>query len=230
MKEITIFLDDSGVLSKNAPEEHFVYAGYMFLSEEDKNYAKRRYIAKIKQLRKKTGREDELKAAKISLNGKRKLYSVMKPFYSLSAYVNTNRVYDYILEDKLAIHRYKDYVVKMLIKKQTKRLIADGLIDPNEDIKISIFLDEQATATNGYYTLKASVYEELKVGISNWEYGTTHPPLIFGDFHVEVSYFDSKHNYLGQASDILANRIWTSYVQNNLELRNRQKHFHLTFP
>lgn len=230
MKKITIFLDDSGVLSKNAPEKHFVYAGYIFLNDKDKDYAKRRYQQKIQELRELTGREDELKAAHLHLKSKRKLYKIMDPFYSLSAYVNIEKVYLQILGNKLAIHRFKDYVIKMLIKKQINSLIKNELIDAYEDIELKIYIDEQATATNGYYSLKESILEELKYGINNLDYGTRYEPILFGNLIVNVYYYDSKQNYLGQAADILANRIWNSYVKDDLKLRTRPKNFHLQFP
>lgn len=51
-RTITIYLDDSGVLDKNHPVPHFVYGGYVFLSLEEKEHAKRRYINVVKRLKK----------------------------------------------------------------------------------------------------------------------------------------------------------------------------------
>lgn len=84
VQTITIYLDDSGVLDKNHPVPHFIYGGYVFLSIAEKDHAKRRYIKVVKRLKTLSGRDDELKAAKISLDSKRKLYSVMNPFRSIN--------------------------------------------------------------------------------------------------------------------------------------------------
>lgn len=230
VQTITIYLDDSGVLDKNHPVPHFVYAGYVFLSVEEREHAKRRYIDVVRLLKKISGRKDELKAATISNKSKRKLYSVMNPFRSVAAHVKTDKVYDSILSDKRSIHRYKDYVIKMLVKRTLEQLLSENIISADEDIKLDLNIDEQPVSTDGYYGLQDSIYEELKNGITNWDYGTTRPPLFNKGVEVNVKYFVSDHNYLGQAADIIANRMWVSYCQNNLKLRQRKNHFLLPFP
>ena len=47
---------------------------------------------------------------------------------------------------------------------------------------------------------------------------------------VDLRYCESNNNYLIQASDILANRIWASYATGNKELRNIGNHVRLTLP
>lgn len=227
---ITIYLDDSGVLDKNHPVPHFVYSGYVFVSLEEKDHAKRRYIKVVKRLKNLSGRDDELKAATISVDSKRKLYSVMNPFRSIAAHVRTDRVYDSILSDKRSVHRYKDYVIKLLVKRTLEQLLSENIINPDEDFKLDLNIDEQPTSTDGYYSLRDSIYEELKNGITNWDYGTTKPPLFNKRVEVNVKYFVSDHNYLGQAADIIANRMWVSYCQGNINMRKRNNHFLLPFP
>lgn len=225
-----IYLDDSGVLDSNHPVKHFVYAGYIFISKDEKDYAKRRYISTIKNIRRSSGRVDELKAAKISIKSKRKLYQVMKPFHSIAAHVWTDKIYESILSNNLSKHRYKDYVVKMLVKKSLKNLIDKELIKSDDDINIILNVDEQPTSSDGFYGLRESIYEELKFGITNWDYGSVRPPLFTAEVKVSVHYFVSEHNYLGQSADIIANRIWVSYCHDDISLRQRDKHFLLTLP
>lgn len=86
------------------------------------------------------------------------------------------------------------------------------------------------TATNGYYDLRESIAEELQHGIANFDYGIVHPPLFNAEVKVKIEYCDSSHNYMIQASDILANRIWTSYFKEKPELREIDNHVTLTFP
>lgn len=230
MQEVFFFFDDSGVLHKNAQEKYFVYAGYVFTNRDVLNDAKRKYIHANKKLKKALGRTDELKAANLKSKHKRSLFNTVKEYASAAAVVDIDKVYDYILSSKKSICRYKDYVLKRCIKDKLKRLIADGIISKSEDITISIYIDEQLTATDGYYDLRDSIMEELKYGIANFDYGIRHPHIFEADVKVNIEYCDSSHNYMIQASDILANRIWHSYINNDRKLRKIDNHTTLTFP
>ena len=229
-QKIYFFFDDSGVLHKNHPIHYFVYAGFVFENKETKNGASRKYRNAVKKIRTTTKREDEIKSFGSEKQHKRSLYNVLRSEQSLSAVVDIPRVYDNILSSKKSIHRYKDYVLKRLVKSKLLEMIAIGTINPNENIEIFVYVDEQATATDGFYSLRDSIFEEVKRGISNYDYGTFHEPIFSKNVEVTVEFCDSKHNYLIQASDILANRIWTSYVSNKVELRNIPNHNHLLFP
>ena len=230
MQEVIFFFDDSGVLHKNAPSGYFVYAGYVFTSRDELNNARRKYINANKKLKKSLGRSDELKAANLKPKHKRALFEAVKTYDSVAAIVEVSRVYDYMLNDKKSICRYKDYVLKRCIKNKLKRLIANGDIDKSKDIKIHIYIDEQLTATNGYYDLRDSIKEELQYGIVNFNYAVTHAHIFDGGVYVDIEYCDSSHNYMIQASDILANRIWSAYVKNDIKLRKIPNHTPLTFP
>lgn len=121
-------------------------------------------------------------------------------------------------------------MLKRCVKEKLKQLIADSVISENEDIKISIYIDEQLTATDGYYDLRDSIKEELQFGIVNFDYGIMHHHLFNSNVIVNIQYCDSSSNYMIQASDILANKIWTSYRTKNINLRNISNHKILTFP
>ena len=230
LQEVIFFFDDSGVFHKNVPENHFVYAGYVFTSREELNNARRKYIHANKILRKKLKTNKELKAANLKNKHKRALFNCVKEYDSVAVVVELRKIYDYIIDNKKSICRYKDYVLKRCVKNKLENLIADGRISKDEDIKISIYIDEQLTATNGYYDLRDSIMEELQHGIFNFDYGVTHPHLFNGGVKVEIQYCDSRHNYMIQASDILANRIWNSYKRDKKEWRIIENHTTLTFP
>lgn len=166
----------------------------------------------------------------MSAKHKRSLFNSVKIYDSVAVVVEISRVYDYILADKKSICRYKDYILKRCVKSKIKTLIANGDISKNDDIKISIYIDEQLTATNGYYDLRDSIEEELMYGIVNFDYGIKHPHLFDSRVTVEIHYCDSSTNYMVQASDILANRIWTSYRTQNIKLRQKDNQILLTFP
>lgn len=229
-KNIYFYFDDSGVLHKNHDNEYFVYAGFVFESKESKEGASRKYRNAVKNIKRKTNRNDEIKSFGLKNSHRRSLYNVLRFEQSLSAAVHIPRVYDHILGSKKSIHRYKDYVLKRIVKSKLQELIAMGNLNASDDINIHIFVDEQATASDGFYSLRDSIYEEIKKGISNYDYGTFHKPLFTGNVEINVEFCDSKSNYLIQASDILANRIWCSYIKDNAKLRNIPNHKHLLFP
>lgn len=229
-QEVIFFFDDSGVLHKNEPSGYFIYAGYVFTDRSMLEAAKRKYISANKKLKKALNRSDELKAANLEAKHKRALFNSVREYDSVDAVVDISRVYDHILEDKKSICRYKDYVLKRCVTNKLKCLEADGTISRSEDITISIYIDEQLTATNGYYDLRDSIMEELKYGIVNFDYGSRYPHLFDANVTVNIQYCDSSKNYMIQASDILANRIWTSYRTKNQNLRQIDHHTSLTFP
>ncbi len=229
-KQIFFFFDDSGVLHKNEQSGYFVYAGYVFLGRENLDSAKRKYIHANKEIKKATGMSGELKAAGLKPKYKRSLFNSVKAYESLSVAVNISKVYDHILAEKKSICRYKDYILKICIKAKLVEFIERGALSASDDVDIFVYIDEQLTATNGYYDLRDSIREELQYGIVNWNYGVVHPRVFSGAVRVFIEYCESKHNYLIQASDILANRIWTSYRINQPQLREISNHMDLTFP
>ena len=192
--------------------------------------AKREYIHANKALRKVTGAEGELKAANLSAKHKRSLFKAVEDYDTICGVVEISRVYNHILANKRSICRYKDYVLKRVVKQQLISYIEKGIISRDQDIDIYISIDEQLTATNGYYNLSDSISEELQHGIRNWDYGVVHSRVFSGEVNVYIEYCDSSKNYLIQASDIIANRIWTSYRVDNPSLRDIHNHTVLTFP
>lgn len=224
-------VDDSGNLHPHSKFNYFVYAGYVFTNKIELDNAKRNYrslantISSVRHL-------EEAKASNL-LNypdDKRKLYAVMKKFESFHVVIDRRNVYDNILENKKSICRYKDYALKRVIKQEVNYLISSGQIDSEKNTKMIINIDEQATASDGYYNLRESIYEELANGIYNFDYGKFHEPLLHGGLDISIEYFDSKKNYMIQASDILANRIWSSYILNRSSWRKISKHNLLTLP
>lgn len=230
VKHIYIYLDDSGVLHKDERNKYFVYGGYAFWGSEKEN-ASRKYKSLENKIRKANNQIGELKAFTLTeKKHKNALYKVLRDYQKISLCVDIGRIYDNITKNKDSIHRYKDWIVKMLIKDVIKKAINNGKIDENEDIFLHVSLDEQGTKTNGIYSLERSIEEELINGINNFDYGTFFPPVLKGGFTLELLYCDSKCNALIRASDILANRVWVSYVTNKPELRSLPRHIHKIFP
>lgn len=71
MRNIYIYVDDSGVLHPHAPGSHFIYAGYVFIDNRSKNNAKRVYHKAASSIQKHLELEGELKAAKMTFSSKK---------------------------------------------------------------------------------------------------------------------------------------------------------------
>lgn len=230
---VSIYLDDSGVFTTGNNSKFFVYGGYSFTNDRDRLTAKSIYKRRVNEIRRSLGltNGDELKAAVLSPQHKRSLFEVVKQYNSIDVAVCLENVYPSILENKLAVHRYKDYVLKRLVKAEVERLISSGDVDPYRSAELRVYIDQQHTSTDGYYTLSESISEELNHGINNFNYGMFYPPLFKAPVKVRIQFCDSAHDYLIQASDILANRIFTAY---NYSLPKLTKdipfHTHLDLP
>lgn len=221
---INIFLDDSGIFTANNSDAYFVYAGYVFLSREERLDANREYRTLSDRIHKDIRHFGELKARDLEgTKHKRSLVKVLKDYESLACVISLRSVRASIMQNKLSIHRYKDYALKIAIKRKLESLINKGLIDADVDTELNIFIDEQHTSTDGFYTLEESIREEFVNGIHNLDYGSFYPPLFSANVTIKVKFCDSSKNYLIQASDMLANRMNTSFNYNIPDLRRLPK-------
>lgn len=229
MQNLYFFVDDSGVLHKNEPSGVFVYGGYVFSEREMLERKKREYKGLAKRICKELNIA-EAKACHIKPKHKRALMNVMKGTHSFSCVVDIERLYDFILSDKRSIHRYKDYALKLIIKRKLQEKIVLGLVDPNLPLTVHLMIDEQATASNGYYDLKDSIYQELVNGVVVGDFSRRFEPILFGGLTLHVEYCSSHSNYLVQASDILANRVWVGTARQKFKLLQIDKHQRLHLP
>ncbi|HEL2006841.1 TPA: DUF3800 domain-containing protein [Streptococcus suis] len=228
MKKISIFIDDSGVFHSN--HNYFVYAGFCFITEEDRLSAKKRYRSLNTQIKKTKAFEGELKASNIERKHKNALFKVLKDEISFSVSVNLSRVQADVMKDKKSRQRFKDYAIKRVVKNLFKKLLEQGLINKSDDIELFVNIDQQGFATNGLYGLGDGILEELRYGIMNFNYGTFYPPILEGKFIVHTKSCVSENDYLIQAADILANRIWNSYENQISKLREIPNHTFLNLP
>lgn len=230
-QKVFFYFDDSGVFHIKEQSGYFVYAGYVFTSREELETAKRKYIHANKQIKAAIGIDGELKAARLLPKHKRSLLNSVKNYNSISCAVHLKSVAPAIMGSKKAICRYKDFLIKKCIKTKIQELISGNLISAEKDIELEINIDQQLTGTDGYYDLRDLIREELQYGYKGFNYDDIHEPVINADVRVKIKYCDSKDNYLIQASDILANRIWTSFRINKPEWLNLvPNHTHINFP
>ena len=212
---VYIFMDDSEKLTSK--ENVSVYAGIVFSDKSEKDKFNRKYkkiISEIKCLYCSENSDDctgvfcpEIKNHNIKNSHKRRLVNLCKQHCTYAVIINNKKVYPNILATKASKGRYTDYAQKMIIKKIVTHYINEGIINPMEDLNLIIRIDQQSTKSNGYYSLKESISEELSHGIMNYNYGIMHRPIIFGNLNVDVEYMDSKKVYSIQASDIIAGSV-----------------------
>jgi len=221
---INIFLDDSGIFAPNQEHSFFVYAGYVFIGNEKRGDASREYRTLSDDIRSELGLQGELKASHLTgTKHKRSLVRVLKDYDSVACVVKLPSIHPPIMANKLSIHRYKDFAIKIAIKRKLEAMINRGIIDATAPTELNIFIDEQHTSTDGFYNLEETIREEFVNGIRNLDYSAFHPPLFTGEIGIKVKFCDSKGNYLIQAADILANRMHTSFNYNLPDLRQLSK-------
>ena len=230
MQEVFFYFDDSGVLHKNEKSGYFVYAGYVFAGKKELEDARHKYICANKKLREATGLEGELKASKLNVSQKRSLFNSVREYDSVSVSVKLSEVPDYIMGKKKSICRYKDFILKKCVIGKLQKLLDRNVLKIDEEITVNISIDQQLTGIESYYDFRDSIQEELEHGIVNWNYGIIHESVFKAPVKVKLRYCDSAKDYLIQASDILANRIWSSYWGKNEKLRKISNHYILTFP
>lgn len=229
MQKIKFYVDDSGVLHANERSNHFVYGGYVFTDTRFRDKKQREYKKLATDICTKL-EIDEAKAYRLERKHKRSLIKVMSDVESFSTITKVSTVRQHILDDKHSICRMKDYILKRIVKEKIVNMIREGKLNPSLPTSIVVFIDEQSTASDGYYDLEASIKEELAYGVSNFDYGTFFPPILSSSLDVNIYYRSSHSNFLIQASDILANRVWHGAITRDQNLLNLPLHSRLHLP
>ena len=227
-QEIYINLDDSGKLTNK--EKISVYGGLLFLSKKEKDKFITQYRTIINDIKcsycnicnKKC---PEIKNTNIKKSDKRRIMNYLNRYYTIALVVENDNVYDYIKQSKSAKGRFIDYSLRRLIKEIIKALIKEEKIDPNKAIRLIINIDQQSTKSNGYYNLHDGLIEELKHGISNYNYFSQKAPIIFSDLEVKISYQDSGKSYVVQAADLLAGTIRKKAIDNSYDISESLSEF-----
>ena len=221
---IYINIDDSGKLVSS--EKIAVSAGVVFTSKREKDKFITQYRSIVQELKCrycKTNIEEceqniscpELKHNMLKPEHNRQLMNYIKKYMILCCVINNDKVYSNIKNDTASRGRFLDYSLKLLIKKTVKGLIKERRIDADKAIRLIINIDEQTTKTNGYYNLRDGIYEELKYGINNFNYGCVYKPVVNSDLDVRVCYQKSEKSYLIQASDLVAGTVRNLYLRNS---------------
>lgn len=228
---IYINMDDSGVLVKGRPSEPiFVYGGIVFLSKDEKDNFVRQYYSLVNRIKpkycvdfqidasltenfclthlKENCKYDcpELKSSVLKPSDKRRFLNLIKKYTCSVAIVDNSKIYDRIICDTASKGRFKDYVTKRLVKEIIKQLISENKINPETPVHLILNLDEQTTKSNGYYSLKSSIIEELQYGITNYNYDTFFTPVL-NNVSVSIRHQNSYNSLCVQAADLIVGEI-----------------------
>jgi len=149
--------------------------------------------------------------SKIEPSEKRRIFNLIKKQNNYGVFINNNKIYKSIIEDKSSRGRYLDYAQKRIIKEILLYSINNNFIDTTKPLNLYIKIDDAKTKSNGYYNLKDSIYEELVNGIINYDYSIVHQPLLKNKLNIDVRNYNSKYNYGIQSADIMAHYLHSEY-------------------
>lgn len=212
LQTIYINLDDSGKLSFK--EKVAIYGGIVFLNKKEKDKFITQYKSIVNDLKCKychrtcvLGGCPELKHSNLKSSDSRRIINYIKKYTVVACIINNEKVYNHIIKNKAAKGRYCDYALRRTIKEIVLSLIHEGKINPYNPIKIILNIDEQTTKSNGYYNLKEGLVEELRYGITNFNYGANYEPIVFSDLEISLCYQKSDKSYVVQAADLVAGTV-----------------------
>ncbi|MEF2663015.1 MAG: DUF3800 domain-containing protein [Bacilli bacterium] len=209
-----VSLDDSGKLNKK--EKYLVYAGLFFTNKKELE----RFKAVYKSIRNNIAKKDiyqnidELKGHTLESKDRLRLLRYIYKFNTAGLIVDNSQITKKdILISKNAKGRYRDYVIKLLIKDIIIHLIKEGKLNPHKKLTLIINMDQESSKTNGKYKLDEGIYEELIKGIINYNYGFTSIPILFNELTIKIYSQNSKDSIIIQASDLIANNIWRNMIK-----------------
>lgn len=190
IKEVYVFLDESGHIHKNSNCNFFAIGGFMCL-KQDKNKIKSTYKKKTYTIKKnkKIKREKELKSFDFDINEKIDILSEIQDFNS---FIGVGKVFDKTNMWKKIDNEnvFYNYAVKILFKDIIKPNILN--YKNNETYKIILSLDNRSIKTGDLKNLQDYLNTEF----------------ILSNFVFEVTYYDSKQNYNIQLADLIVNSIY----------------------
>lgn len=243
IKRIYFFLDDSGVLDFPQNSNYFCYCGYMIIGNKTKGELIANYRNVSNEIKVKYD-VPEVKGCIFDkfhnhedLREQIRLYKVMlrdNCYVLLGNVVNRKLKSRDVFTNKHSKVRYKNYVLKLLIKKGLLQALDDGLIDKSDNISITILIDEEQRSTNGIYNLKESISGEIFDGTSNFQYNIFYPPILdkSKNLGVHLTYCDSQKCIQVQMADIISN-LFLFFLQNDYDISfftKRSNTVYMKFP
>ena len=153
-----------------------------------------------------------MKACRLRQDKKNYLNKVLRDCETIACVTEIRQIYDRILDHKASVVRYKDFCLKILIRRKIEDMIRGGAVDASRPTRISVYIDKQSTKTDGYYRLDEGIAAELNAGINNLHAYRSFRAVFQEALVVEVHICDSREEALVRASDLLANAL---YIKHN---------------
>ena len=192
-----LFLDESGNLHKNSTDRYFVIGGVYTDNYTD---IKKSYVEINRELKEKINMDFNLELKASYLNMEEKMDIVVKlqemdGMYIVGIIVDKEKIGIKIDQ----IHLYYNYVIRKLVD----YLIKCRLIKTGKGQRLHINIDTTS--------MKKEEIDSLEMYLkTHYNIEKRYP------FDVNVTYWDSKKNYMVQIADIMANTLW-----NIAQLENR---------
>lgn len=227
-KQIYFYIDDSGVFTHHKNQIFFTYAGFCVIGRHERERVLARYREVNQKIRKEYAFHGEIKAAHIDQSLKDRLFDTIRHLESFDITVNLHQLDYDILRDKRTKVRYKDFLLRTVIVGKLEQMLAKGLIIHNEHVEIYLNIDEQYALSN--YSIKDGIYERLCYGYQHFDYSVKFKPVLKVVDHISQEFKHSDHDFLIQAADILANRIYTSHVYDRPCWREIENHLSFFLP
>lgn len=184
-----LFLDESGNLHKNSTDRYFVIGGVYTDNYTD---IKKSYVEINRELKEKINMDFNLELKASYLNMEEKMDIVVKlqemdGMYIVGIIVDKERLGIKIDQ----IHLYYNYVIRKL----TDYLIQCRLIKKDKSQKLHINIDTTS--------MKKEEIDSLEMYLKTvYNIEKRYP------FDINVTYWDSRKNYMVQVADIMANTLW----------------------
>lgn len=211
--KLYIYIDESGTFDKNF-EPYFVYGGVIVPGTDTKTLLERQYLSIENNLRmvKYHPLEDaELKAHVLDFRDRKRLFKAIRNSgcIQFGAICNQTQLHDNVFLTKGKKQRYLDWFLKIALKRALESSFASGALTKSEVTKISIYVDEHTSSTEGKYNLEETIDQEFRTGVYQPEFNRYIPPVFSPDFpEIHVSYLDSRYVTLIRAADITENWIY----------------------
>ena len=193
----TLYLDDSGSLVKK--NDFFLYGGLLIQG----NFGSLRHNYKkcVLKIKKELNMKDseELKARGIKDRHRRFLLSNLKHgCWQVFVVANIQKLTRVDFDDKRKKVNYKNFMIKVLVEEILKTIATDC-------DEMDIFIDNQSISNSSKDSLCSYLYNTFNYDAYYYYHLNNHHFRPAHEVKFNVTYKDSKTDYLMQAADMLAN-------------------------
>lgn len=218
-EDLYIFIDDSGKFDKN--NTFFIYGCVYFYGLKEKDKASRLCLKIKKDF---FCSNNEMKFSKIvGTDGKpdrKKRLKIAKKFGRFNtccSHVSIPHIERVDLDNFESRCRYKDYMIKRMVVKIVESLVHNDQIDPDLQLNIRLFIDQQENRSNGKYDLEQSISRELTGQINRKTFLGMRKSneILKMEPKIKLKFCKSHNHILIQAADIVAGYTRLSKLENS---------------